>query len=162
MAIAMLSLLLAIPLLGVATGMRSMTPIAVLCWFAHFNYLSVQGTWAFWTAHIASVAIFTVFALGEYVADKLPSTPNRTAPGPLAVRLIFGGLCGAIAATAIKAPGLEGAVLGIVGAAVGSFGGYIGRREVVQKIGYPDWTVAMAGDFATILVAVFALHILTN
>jgi len=39
MLIAILSWLLAIPLLGVTTGLRAMTPMAVLCWFAYLGYL---------------------------------------------------------------------------------------------------------------------------
>ena len=35
MAMAMMTWLIAIPLLGVVTGMRSMTAMAVLCWFAY-------------------------------------------------------------------------------------------------------------------------------
>ena len=76
--------MIAIPLLGVATGARSMTPIAVVCWFAHLGLLPVDHTWAFWTANLASVIVFTALALGEYIGDKLPKTPNRIAPGPLA------------------------------------------------------------------------------
>ena len=49
MVIAMMSWLLAIPLLGAATGLRSLTPMAVLCWFAYLGYLPVGGTWAGWT-----------------------------------------------------------------------------------------------------------------
>ena len=82
MAIQMMSWILAIPLLGIATGMRSMTPMAVLCWFAYLKYLPVQGTWASWTGHLVTVIIFTLCALGEFVGDKLPGTPSRTAPGP--------------------------------------------------------------------------------
>jgi len=87
MAIAIMSWLLAIPLLGVATGLRSLTGIAVLCWFAYLGYLPVGGTWASWTASVAAVAVFTVLAIGEYIVDKLPHTPDRTAPGPLLARL---------------------------------------------------------------------------
>ena len=69
MLIAMLSWLLAIPLLGVTTGLRAMTPMAVLCWFAYLGYLPVQNTWAAWTASVAAVAAFTVLALAECVAE---------------------------------------------------------------------------------------------
>ena len=86
MTILVLTWLVAIPLLGVVTGLRTMTPMAVLCWFAYTTDLPVQGTWAFWTAKLVSVIIFTVLAAGEYFGDKLPRTPNRTDPGPLAAR----------------------------------------------------------------------------
>ena len=119
MAVAMLSWMLAVPLLGLATGLRSMTPIAVVCWFSYLGYLPLDGTWAAWTARIASVAVFTMLAIGEWVADKLPWIPDRIAPGPLLARLVFGGLVGSIAATAMNGPGVEGVLLGVVGAALG-------------------------------------------
>ena len=40
-----------------------------------------------------------LMALGELVGDKLPKTPNRTAPLPLAGRAALGGLCGAVIPT---------------------------------------------------------------
>ena len=162
MAIAMLSWMFAIPLLGVATGLRAMTPIAVLCWFAYLRYLPIRHSWAFWTANVISVGIFTVLALGEYVGDKLPRTPNRIAPGPLAARLLFGGLCGAIAATAMKGPGIEGVVLGVVGAALGSYGGYMVRRHFVRKIGCADWPVAAAEDIVALVLSILAMRIVTG
>ncbi len=94
MAMAMMTWLIAIPLLGVVTGMRTMTAMAVLCWFAYLGYLPLDGTWASWAAKLVTAIIFTVLRLGEFVVDKLPKTPNRTAPGPLLARLVFGGLVG--------------------------------------------------------------------
>ena len=42
MAMAMLTWLVAVPLLGLVTGMRSMTAMAVLCWFAYRGDLSLD------------------------------------------------------------------------------------------------------------------------
>jgi uncharacterized membrane protein len=155
MLIAMLSWLLAIPLLGVTTGLRAMTPMAVLCWFAYLGYLPVQNTWAAWTASVAAVAAFTVLALAEIVADKLPRIPDRFSEAPLMARLFFGGLIGSIAATAMAGPGLEGVLLGVVGAALGAFAGFMIRRELVERIGCPEDLIAVA-------CAGFAMHVVTN
>jgi uncharacterized membrane protein len=162
MAVAMMSWMLAIPLLGVTTGLRSMTPMAVLCWYAHLGYIPVDGTWAAWTGRLATAVIFTVLALGELVADKLPQTPNRTAPGPLLARLALGGLAGSIAATAMNGPGLEGVLLGVLGAALGAFAGVMVRRDLVEKIGCADWMVAVGEDAVTVLAAWFALHVVAS
>jgi uncharacterized membrane protein len=157
----MISWMLAIPLLGLTTGLRSMTPMAVACWFAYLGHLPVRGTPAFWIAHPVSVGVFTLFALGEFVGDKLPQTPNRTAPFPLAARLIFGGLIGSIAATAMRGPGLEGALLGVAGAPLGAFAGFMVRRDLAEKVG-SDWPVAVAEDIFAVLCAVFAMHVMAS
>jgi uncharacterized membrane protein len=162
MLIAILSWLLAIPLLGVTTGLRALTPIAVLCWFSYLGYLPVDGTWAAWTGRLAVAIVVTLLALGEIVADKLPRTPDRIAAGPLMARLILGGLIGSIAATAMAGPGLEGVLLGVLGAALGAFGGYMIRRDMVERIGCPDWKVALAEDLIAVACAGFAMHVVTN
>jgi len=162
MLIAMLSWLLAIPLLGVTTGLRSMTPMAVLCWFAYLGYLPVDDTWAAWTGRLSIAIAFTVLAIGEMIADKLPRIPDRISAAPLMTRLILGGLIGSIAATAMDGPGLEGVLLGVVGAALGAFTGFMVRRDMVQRIGCADWKVALAEDLFAVACAGFALHVVTN
>src|SRR5258705_10431596 len=95
MAMAILTWLVAVPLLGVVTGMRSMTAMAMLCWFAYRGDLSLDGTWGSWAAKLGTAIIFTALALAESVADKFPKTANRTAPGPLLARGVIGGLVAA-------------------------------------------------------------------
>src|ERR1700733_5067482 len=146
MAMAIMTWLIAIPLLGVVTGMRSMTAMAVLCWFAYRGDLSLDGTWASWAAKLVTAIIFTVLAVGELVADKLPKTPNRIAPGPLLVRVVVGGLVGAIVAAGLNGSGVEGVILGVGGALIGAFGGFLVRREIVSRLDCKDWHVALAED----------------
>ena len=162
MAMAVMSWLIAIPLLGVCTGFRAMTPIALLCWYAYLRYLPVRNTWAFWTANVISVGLFTLLAAGEYIGDKLPKTLSRIAPFPLAARLGFGGLVGTIVATALGGSILEGIVLGVIGALIGSFGGYHIRHHLVHKVGWPDLRVALVEDGLTLLGSFVALRMITG
>jgi uncharacterized membrane protein len=162
MAMVMMTWLIAIPLLGLVTGMRTFTPMAVLCWFAYTGHLSVDGTWASWTAKLLTAIIFTVLALGEYIGDKLPKTPHRTAPGPLIARLLFGGLIGAIVAVSLEGSDVEGIILGILGVAVGAYGGFLIRREIVARLGCKDWPVALVEDASAILGAIFAMTVITG
>lgn len=148
-------------LLGFSTGLRSFTPIAVTAWFARMGKLPVTGTWASWIRHPAAVGLFTAAALGEYIGDKLPSTPSRTAPLPLMGRLVFGGLVGAILATAFRRPLLGGIGLGAVGAVAGSYGGFYARRGLTTGAGLPDMPVALSGDVAAVMLAVRSLARLT-
>jgi uncharacterized membrane protein len=162
MAMAMLTWLIAVPLLGVVTGMRSMTAMAVLCWFAYRGDLSLDGTWASWAAKLVTAIVFAVFALGELVADKLPKTPNRTAPGPLIIRVIFGALVGSIVAAGLNGSEFEGAILGVIGALIGAFGGFLIRREIVLWLGCKDFPVALAEDVSAIVFAVLAMGVVTG
>ncbi len=162
MTIAILSWMLAMPLLGMMTGLRTMTPITVLCWFAYLHHLPIHHSWAFWLANPITVGVFTVLAIGEYIGDKLPQTPNRTAIGPLLARVAFGGLVGAIAATAIKGAAVEGIILGVLGALLGAFGGIHVRLCTVESTGRPDWNIAVVEDATAIILSVFAVLILTN
>jgi len=151
----------ATPLLGFSTGLRSFTPIAVTAWFARMGKLPVTGTWASWIRHPAAVGLFTAAALGEYIGDKLPSTPSRTAPLPLIGRIVFGGLVGAILATAFRRPLLGGVGLGALGAVAGSYGGFYARRGLTTGSGLPDMPVALSGDVTAVMLAVRSLARLT-
>ena len=162
MAMAILTWLIAIPLLGLVTGIRTMTAMAVLCWFAYRSDLSLDGTWASWAAKLLTAIIFTVLALGELVADKLPKTPNRTAPGPLLVRVVMGGLVGAIVAAGLNGSEFEGVILGVGGALIGAFGGFLVRREIVLRLGCKDWPVALFEDASAIVCAVLAMGVVTG
>jgi uncharacterized membrane protein len=162
MAMAMLTWLIAIPLLGVVTGMRTMTAMAVLCWFAYRGDLSLDDTWALWAANLVTAIIFTVLALGEYVVDKLPKTPNRTAPAPLLGRIMMGGLVGAIVAAGLDGSEVEGVILAVGGALVGAFGGFLIRREIVLRSGGNDWPVALVEDASAVIGAVLAMGVVTG
>ena len=159
MAMVVLSWLLAIPMLGLASGMRTITPIAAICWFAWLGELPVANTWAFWTAKPASVVVFTLLALGEYVGDKLPKAPARIELFPLLARLVFGGMVGAIIATTLNGSDLEGIILGVINAFLGAFGGYFVRRVIVERTGWPDFRVALGEDAVCLSATLMALMI---
>jgi uncharacterized membrane protein len=161
MAMQMITWLIAIPLLGLVTGLRSMTPMAVLCWFAYSGHLPVDGTWASWTMKLPAAIIFTVLAIGEFIADKLAKTPNRTSPGPLIIRLVLGGLIGAIVAAGLNGSSVEGVILGALGSLIGTFGGFLIRRELVTSLDCKDWHVALSEDVAAIACAVLAMGVVT-
>jgi uncharacterized membrane protein len=157
-----LSWLVAIPLLGGLTGLRTMTPMSILCWFAWAGHLPVRHTWAFWSAQLVTAIVFSVLAVGELIGDKLPQTPNRIAPFPLIARIVFGGLVGAIAATGLHGAAIEGVVLGSISALAGSFLGFHLRQHLVKDNGYHDFTVALLEDALAIGFSILALGIVTG
>lgn len=162
MTMAILTWLVAIPMLGMVTGMRTMMGMAVLCWFAYLGHLPVEDTWAFWAGKLVTAIVFTVLAAGELVGDKLPKTPNRTDPGPLGARVVFAGLIGAIVATALGGSTIEGVILCVGGALIGAFGGFLIRRELVLQLGGKDWPVAVLEDVIAVGCAVLAMGVVTG
>jgi uncharacterized membrane protein len=97
-----------------------------------------------------AVGVLTLGALGELVADKLPMTPARTKPGPLAARIVMGGLSGACVTAAGGSSPWVGAVLGAIGGIVGTFAGYRARMGLVQALKVPDAAIAIPEDLITI------------
>jgi uncharacterized membrane protein len=73
-------------------------------------------------------------ALGEYVVDLLPQTPDRTAAGGLAARVIAGGLCGVAVAKDAGGNVAVCGVAGIAGAAGAAYAGLAFRRWLAARI----------------------------
>jgi uncharacterized membrane protein len=136
-------------LIGLFTGLRSLTPMAATAWAAHLRWLRLSRALA-WIGTAPAVAIFTLLALAELTADKLPNTPSRTAPPGLITRVVMGGLAGACVACAGGRRIYLGALLGIAGALVGTFSGYQARTRLVKALGTPDFVVAVLEDLVTI------------
>ena len=139
-----------------------MTPMAVLCWFAYLHHLPVHQSWAFWTTHLVTAIVFSVLAIGEWIGDKLPNTPNRISLFPYLARLGFGGLVGAVAATGLHGSLLEGILLGLIGALAGTFLGFRLRTGLCHRLAAPDLPVALAEDAFAVLICVLAMGIVTG
>ena len=147
-------------LLGFATGMRTMTAMAVLTWFAWTGLLPQHG-WSFWVGSLITVIVFTLCALGEYVGDTLPMTPNRTDPPLLAARCAFGILVGALAAHALQEPWAGGMIFALLGVLVGAFGGVRLRLWAAKQFGrdLPAALLESAFALACALFAAYKLHV---
>lgn len=131
-----MTLLLAF-LIGFFGGLRSLTAPAAIAWAVHLGWMKLDRPLSL-MGSFPAVAIFTVIALGELVADKLPQTPSRTAPLGLIERIVMGGLTGACVAAAGGQGVFFGAVLGAVGGVTGCFIGYKARTGLVEALGTRD------------------------
>ncbi len=142
--------------LGVVTGLRSMTGLAVVSWAARLGWVEFGRTWAALLGHPASVYILSALAVGELIADKLPRIPSRKSPGPFAARVVIGAGIGAALAMAKDQSSIAGALCGAAGAVVGTLGGYEARTGLVKALGIPDFVIAVLEDAIAVGTAFFA------
>jgi uncharacterized membrane protein len=141
--------------IGVVAGLRTLTAPAVVSWAAYLGWLKLGATPLAFMASSWSVAIFSLLAICEFVADVLPKTPNRTAPAPLAARFISGGLCGAcLCASAIQSIWI-GVLLGAIGSVLGAFAGYEIRKRLVAAWNVKDIFLAIPEDVVALGVGFF-------
>ena len=142
--------------IGSVTGLRSFTPAAVVCWAARLGVLSLRATPLAFLGSPVAVAIFTLLALAELVADKLPKTPARTAAMGLSARFLLGGMCGAALDLASPQPvsWVFAALLGAAGGIVGAFAGYQVRTRLVKALNVPDFVIAPVEDAVAIAAAI--------
>jgi uncharacterized membrane protein len=136
-------------LIGVLTGLRSLTPVAAIAWATHLGWLKLPRLLA-WIGNTPAAVIFTVLALLELFSDKLPKTPSRTAPPGLIARILLGGFAGACLATSRGQGAVLGILLAIVGALVGAFAGYQLRTRSVKALRVPDFVIALVEDLVAV------------
>jgi uncharacterized membrane protein len=132
-------------LIGVTSGLRSLTPLAVVSWAARLGCLHLANTSLALLGLPAAPYILSVLAVAELIADKLPRTPSRKAPMGFAARLVTGALCGAAIGAASQSVA-AGLLAGVAGAVVGTLGGYEFRVRLVRATGGKDLPIALLED----------------
>ena len=138
-----MTLLVFCVLLGCLTGLRSLTTPAAICWAAHLGWLNFAGTKLAFTDRPVTLTLLTLLAVTELIADKLPNTPARNAPPGLIARVVVGFLCGIALATSAGGKLLAPAILGVVGALIGTFAGYKTRHALVFRLQLPDFALSL-------------------
>jgi uncharacterized membrane protein len=148
--------------LGLAGGLRSWPPLGALA--LKYDAASHKDDWRSWPVFRSSSGRNLLIALAatEFITDKLPWTQSRLA---LSVQpsTIDGGLLGRVAAVTLAGAALgserggkdsilAGAAFAAVGAILGNYGGYHGRKAVVEVTGLPDNAVAVVEDVAAVAV----------
>jgi uncharacterized membrane protein len=131
--------------IGMLSGLRALSPIAVVCWVALFHRLPLTG-WVSFVGSKVAVILFSLGAVGELVSDKLPKTPSRLKQPGFSARIVLGALCGLALADAGSFSFIGGAVLGAIGAVAGTYLGFFVRTRATAKFGLPDLPVALVED----------------
>jgi len=130
--------------IGAVAGLRTLAAPAVLAWAVKQKWIRLgDSPFAAILSAKASERI-TDLAISELIADKLPFTPSRLKPGPLASRVLSGAVCGATIYGIAEQPLAEGGVLGGVGAIAGALAGYYTRKRLSERM--PDIGIALIED----------------
>jgi uncharacterized membrane protein len=139
-------------LMGVVTGLRSLTAPAAVSWAAHCGWLHLEETPLAFLGHAVTTYILSALAILELIADKLPKTPSRKAPVGFSARILAGALSGA--AFGVASQGLIGLIggsaCGVGGAVLGTLGGYEFRVRLVRATGGKDLRIALLEDLIAV------------
>jgi uncharacterized membrane protein len=141
--------------IGFVAGLRTMTAPTVVAWAAHLGWIHLAGTPLSLMGSVWAVGIFTLGALGEFIADQLPSTPPRTVPMQLGARIVMGLLTGACVGVAAGLSIWLGAIVGAIGTLAGTFGGYNARVGLVRGLHVPDIAVGVPEDLVAVGLGLF-------
>ena len=131
--------------IGTIAGLRSMTAPAVVSLAANREWIKKPTNSLALLANNKTAFLLSALAIGELVADKLPTTPNRTEPLGLTARIVSGGLS-AVALTPSKNFAVVAALLGGLSAVAGAFIGYELRKGAGRNFNLPDAVIALTED----------------
>jgi uncharacterized membrane protein len=121
--------------LGVLAGMRATSAPAIASHIlSHRNSGHLAKSSLDFMQSDKVAIVMKVFVAGELIGDKLPQTPNRTKPIGVLSRCLSGSLAGASIYKASGRNAFRGAVLGSVAAFGSTFGSYLLRKNVVNKL----------------------------
>jgi uncharacterized membrane protein len=143
-------------LIGVIAGLRSMTAPAAVSWGAQLGWIKLGASPVSFLGGSIAPYILLVLAIGELIADKLPKTPSRKAPGPFIGRILTGALSGAALAS-VGGSWIVGAVAGAIGGVIGTLGGAEARGRLAAAFG-KDLPAAAIEDAIAITGALAIVH----
>jgi uncharacterized membrane protein len=141
--------------LGWLAGMRSASAPAAFSYQVARRPGALRGTPLAPLASSRVRTLLTLSALGEFVVDKLPITPSRTDPAPLAGRMGSGALVGAAVFVEYRRPALIGAAIGAGAAFLATHALYRLRVAASDDLGIPNLVAGLIEDGATIALGRF-------
>ena len=105
------------------------------------------STWA--------VAILTLGASFEFVADQLPATTGAYRCRPTNRSNCYGPAYWCLPSHSWGVSLVLGALFGAIGAIAGAFGGYRARVGLVRALGAPDFAIAIPEDLVAVGLGIF-------
>lgn len=142
-------------LIGVAAGLRAVTPIAAIAWGAYLGWIDLSATPLAFMGNIIAVVIITLLAIAELVSDQLPNTPSRKVPVQFGTRILLSAFAGALL---MLDSWIIGAILGAVGAVLGTYGGADIRARLARAFGR-DLPAALIEDVVAVILAFLVVYL---
>lgn len=148
-------LLLALSI-GLVAGLRAFSAPAITSWAAYLGWLDATQSPLSFMGRLPVAIGLTLLAVAELVIEQRTPLVDRKAPVRIGARVVTGMLSGGT----IGASGgvlLLGALLGGVGAAIGTFVGLVGRARIAayfendRTAGFLEDVVALAAGFVIVV-----------
>ena len=153
-------LFLGLSAIGFASGLRALTPLAVVSWLAVWGWVPLGGSRLAFLGTAVGAIVVSCLAIAELISDKLPSTASRLTPAPLGARILIGAFAVTAVGISLGQSFILGIVCGAVTAVIGAFAGFHARRAIVRQLGVRDWIIAVVEDLVTIGLVLAALKLL--
>jgi uncharacterized membrane protein len=147
-------------IVGFATGLRTFTPLALICWVAVWGWLPLGSSRLHFLGTDTGATVVSLLALVELILDKLPMTPSRTSMGPLGARILIASFAAAAVAIGMGQSLIAAIICGAVASVIGAFAGFRYRTAITKRIALPGWIFAVAEDFATVALTLVAFRLL--
>lgn len=142
--------------IGLVAGLRAFTAAAVTSWAAYLGWLDVTQSPLAFLGRLPVAIVLTLLAIAELWLEQRSPVVDRKAPVRICARISAGALAGG----AIGASGgmlVSGALLGGVGAAVGTIVGVVGRAQVAayfdddRTAGFLEDLLALSAAFVIVV-----------
>lgn len=148
-------------ILGAVAGLRTMLPWALIASAANrsgTSFLQHSPSPVRLLRSPVTLIGFSLAAVGELIADQLPSTPSRLAPGALAGRVISGALASAVVCLSAHRSPLAGMAIGAAAAGAGAVAGYSIRMTLGRVTSVPDHVWGAVEDIFALGLGAVALR----
>ena len=142
-------------IIGITAGLRAMTPLAAISWGAWLGWIDLSATPFAFMGNIIAVIIISLIAVGELITDQLPATPSRKVPMQFGARIVLGAFTGALL---LPSNWIVGAILGAIGAVIGTLAGAEVRAALVRNFGR-DLPAALIEDVIAIAIAFMVVYL---
>ncbi|WP_193335091.1 DUF4126 family protein [Devosia beringensis] len=141
-------------LIGVVAGLRAMTPLAAISLAAWLGWIDLSASPLSFVGHIITLVVLALLAIAELVTDQLPNTPSRKVAIQFGTRIVVGALAGGL----LTGDWIIGAILGAIGAVIGTLAGAELRSRLAKAFGR-DLPAALLEDAVAVLGAILLVYL---